>query len=295
MSAHSRHWKIGILAVVAIAAAVIAATALGLRARTPTVTYHTYFDESVQGLEVGSAVKFRGLPLGIVSGISLGPDDRLIDVAMAIDRDQAHLLRFARTRQLRARLATQGITGVRFIDVDFFDPAKSPPPKLSFEPDPHYIPSKPSFLKALEDRAESVGESLARLAEHGDVALASLESVLRSVRDTHLPDRVATAVVAVGNAATEIRTEVRKLDRETVSKIDRVIDRIDGEHGLVSSAQSTVDELGALGRSARDSTEDLEQTIHDVGDVARSLRDLVDEIDREPDMLVKGRARTKHR
>ena len=37
--------------------------------------------------------------------------------------------------------------------------------------------------------------------------------------------------------------------------------------------------------------DDVSQTIRDLGDAARSFRDFVDELEREPDILIKGRGR----
>ena len=39
-----------------------------------TVTIETYFDESVQGLDVGSAVKYRGVQIGRVTRIGFTCD-----------------------------------------------------------------------------------------------------------------------------------------------------------------------------------------------------------------------------
>ena len=38
-----------------------------------------------QGLDVGSAVKFRGVPIGSVSRIAIGPDQRHVEVTSEID------------------------------------------------------------------------------------------------------------------------------------------------------------------------------------------------------------------
>jgi len=47
--------------------------------------YVTYFDESVQGLEVDSIVKYRGVPIGRVEGIDVAPDANLIQVTLKIE------------------------------------------------------------------------------------------------------------------------------------------------------------------------------------------------------------------
>ena len=47
--------------------------------------YSVYFDESVQGLQVDSAIKYRGVAIGKVQKIKVAPDNRLIEVVMKID------------------------------------------------------------------------------------------------------------------------------------------------------------------------------------------------------------------
>jgi len=71
--------------------------------------YVTYFDESVQGLQADSTVKYRGVAVGKVKSIKVAPDDRLIEVAMKIEMSsdlQNHT---------EAQLKTTGITGIVFI------------------------------------------------------------------------------------------------------------------------------------------------------------------------------------
>src|SRR5436190_37346 len=71
----TNHWKLGLFVVVALLTMVGAAFWLGSRAlRRESVPLVTYFDEPVQGLDVGSPVKFRGVTIGTVADITLAPD-----------------------------------------------------------------------------------------------------------------------------------------------------------------------------------------------------------------------------
>ena len=68
MSAPSNHWKLGLFVVAGVGLFLALLGGLGARGlRKETVTYTTYFDESVQGLDVGSPVKFRGVTIGNVA------------------------------------------------------------------------------------------------------------------------------------------------------------------------------------------------------------------------------------
>jgi len=46
--------------------------------------YVTYFDESVQGLQVDSEVKYRGVGVGNVKSIKVASDQKLVEVVIKI-------------------------------------------------------------------------------------------------------------------------------------------------------------------------------------------------------------------
>jgi len=104
-------------------------------------TYVTYFDESVQGLQADSAVKYRGVEVGKVKSINVAPDYRLIEVVMKVDLTedlQSHT---------ETQLRTAGITGIVFIELDQVKPGeKSSSPTIGFETKYPVIPSRRSAI-----------------------------------------------------------------------------------------------------------------------------------------------------
>ncbi len=107
-------------------------------------TYVSYFDESVQGLQVDSAVKYRGVDVGRVESIRVAPDNRLIGVVMKINmRDNLQ-------KNTVAQLKAAGITGIMFVELDMRRPGEPDlSPKIEFPSEYPIIPSRPSEIQRL--------------------------------------------------------------------------------------------------------------------------------------------------
>jgi len=106
--------------------------------------YVTYFDESVQGLQVDSSVKYRGVDVGRVEQIRVAPDNRLIAVIMKIE------LQGDVEKNTVAQLKAAGITGIVFVDLDRRAPEEpDQSPKLTFTPDYPLIPSRRSQVSQI--------------------------------------------------------------------------------------------------------------------------------------------------
>src|ERR1700712_4475327 len=75
MAAPTNHWKLGLFVVIGFVLVLTTVAALGARSlRTEVGHYVSYFDESVQGLEIGSPLKFRGGALGTLGKIDIAPE-----------------------------------------------------------------------------------------------------------------------------------------------------------------------------------------------------------------------------
>ncbi|CAM2059939.1 phospholipid/cholesterol/gamma-HCH transport system substrate-binding protein [Desulfovibrionales bacterium] len=149
-----------------------------------TIPAETYFNESVQGLDVGAPVKYRGVKIGMVSRIgfvlskyAIGDDDNLggryVLVEMQLNAklisklfpsEQPDIILEEVTRSgLRARLTAQGLTGTAFLQIDFVDPRLNPPLPVAWTPISLYFPSAPSALSQLEDALSAVGSFVRQL------------------------------------------------------------------------------------------------------------------------------------
>ncbi len=143
-----------------------------------TMPAETYFNESVQGLDIGAPVKYRGVAVGRVSSIGfitnkydienrnsqasryvlveMQLEEKLMKDFLPIKNIQERLKKIV-DLGLRIRLTTQGLTGVAFLEINFFDPTTNPALPIDWEPDVLYFPSAPSTMSRLESALEAVG------------------------------------------------------------------------------------------------------------------------------------------
>ncbi|HEY3801063.1 MAG TPA: MlaD family protein [Kofleriaceae bacterium] len=278
MTTPATQLKLGLFAIAAVIAAVAIALALGLHARTPTVRYHTYIDESVYGLEVGSSVTFRGVHVGNVSAIAIAADRRHIDVSLDLVTAQLAALDIT---AIDAQLERAGITGVKYVNLE--PRTDEPPPdQLAFVGDSHVIVARRSTLSLLGDRADRLARSSTDLFEHTTAAIDSVTALVNEFRGEHVAARVSGLLEHADTAIGDVHRLASGVDGAALSaKANAALGHIDG------AAAKLRDVLGRL-----DLGDDVSQTIRDLGDAARSFRDFVDELEREPDILIKGRSRS---
>jgi len=144
-----------------------------------SILLETYFNQSVQGLDIGSPVKFNGVKVGEVKEILFAKDlygkgevsgefeDYYKGVVVRFEvkgsyfpkfREedaQAVLDKLVRDEGLRIRMNVIGITGLVYLEISFWSAAKVPPPmKMTWAPEHLYIPSAPSVITRLTDQLD---------------------------------------------------------------------------------------------------------------------------------------------
>ncbi|MDA0346235.1 MAG: MlaD family protein [Verrucomicrobia bacterium] len=173
MSTKPNATVVGIFVLGALAFAVVALIFLGRSAFSrASYRFVTYFDETVSGLEVGAAVKFRGVKIGQVTELKifLGEtegegvssripviyevDKRNFDESMGslIDISKPDELRNYIDDGLRARLATLSfITGLMYVELDIVNPDEYPAEYYSQFSEFFEIPTFKGTLAELSD------------------------------------------------------------------------------------------------------------------------------------------------
>ncbi len=216
--------------------------------------------------------------------------------------------RFSVPPDLRAQLGSQGITGVKFISIDFVELKTNPPPKLPFDPVVNYIPATPSMMKNLEDTITKAMEKLPELVDAVVAITGRVDRMLANLEKEDVTGQAASTIRHADEVLTNLNKTVASLDnaklpakaaatmedvQKAIGKMNAVLDRVDGDNGVLASIRRTSDAFGGLGKSATGSTRELDATLREVREAAESIRVLSETLERDPDMFLKGRAKAK--
>jgi len=217
------YFKIGLFVISATVIGVIGLVVLGVgTVLQRKALVETYIDESVQGLDVGSPVKFRGVPVGRVEQISLTSAEyatrrQYVLVRMSITSNifqfpindpNSPELRRELARGFRVRLAAQGLTGVAYLEMDYLEPERNPPLEIDWQPAYPYIPSTRSRITQLSEAVERILNNI------GDIDISQLsESIEKSLAAmTQLAE--SANLEKIGVQANALLSEVRETNRQ---------------------------------------------------------------------------------
>ncbi len=316
--------RVGLLLVLAVGAIVGLLLWLGGSQVDQGVVYETYFPESVQGLDVGAAVKFRGVTVGQVQNIRLASavytpettmnfeNPALRDVVVTFVVDPTRIGRLPSTKEavaagLRTRIASAGLTGLAYIELDFVKASYyGPPPVYDWVPHHPVIPSIPSTFA----QVQNAGTNL--LAKLNACDLAGLQNRLFALLDEmHATLQSGGAArQAMANAApllADLDAAVKQADlpavarslRQAAAGVDALAQGPQTKQSL-AAAQDAMRKLGAasarlpalvaslenlvahLDRSQADLAASLAPVLRDAQAAATNLRDLSDTLARYP-------------
>lgn len=214
--------------------------------------YVTYFNESVQGLDRDSPVKYRGVSIGRIENIGVAPDSKLIQVVLKIESGQRL------DHNIVAQLKSVGITGSMFIELDQKkkgEPDRSPP--LGFPSEYPVVASKPSEISELLRGIADVLQQITALDLEGisgkvkltvdelkqmiaDVNLKgisqNIESSLErvgSILDNQRWDRIMASLEKAGQSLNTLMDTAGK----SLSRLEKTFARVEG---VVADNEKTI-------------------------------------------------------
>ena len=332
MSEKANYFKIGVFILSAVTITVIAIVVLGGgQWLKPVVHWETYFDESVQGLAVGSPIKYRGVQMGTVEAIDFvgdvyGPEldttnrlryGRYVRITGSASHVTPHLSREEQEAAkastivagLRVRLASQGVTGVVYLEADYLDPQQYPALEVPWKPQAAYLPSAPSTVSVLGAALHTIARDLEKadihtiarnldslvlavtklvkdtnvqaLSSQTGRVLAELERIAQQGRRVMERPELTTIVSDAARTMEGAKTLVMELSQ--ISKQIKIAsDRFPDASNRLEKSVRRVDTLLA------NKSQDIEETIENLRVVSANLRELTDNAKRYPAQVFLG-------
>jgi phospholipid/cholesterol/gamma-HCH transport system substrate-binding protein len=230
--------------------------------------YVAYFDESVQGLDKDSAVKYRGVTIGKVQEISVAPDGELIQVLLKIESEPS--LQRA-PEKIVAQLKSVGITGLMFIELDTRK-INTPDltPKLDFSTDYPVIATHPSDISLLFQSIDNV--------------LATMGAVDLNKMFTKMADTLETINMAITQA------QVGKISKQLQATLSTLNHHMETEQwqAIMDSATQAADRINTFGDNANSAVARFDRTILGLEQLVQKNTPTIDHAVKELDLSIQA-------
>jgi paraquat-inducible protein B len=321
---------VGAFVIGAIALGVLALLSFGgLHFFSQPQRFVVYFDESVHGLDLGSAVKLRGVRIGHVVDLNVHYDARSnhsqVGVVCELSRDiltdargepidvsDRPALQVLIDRGLRAKLGVVGLaTGLLYVELNFVNPAEYPVANAGHAWEKYaVVPAVPSAISEYQASLTMILSNLKRvdfggLADDVKKLLATAQKQLdgadvkglvsqwkdagAAVQDLASSPDAKQAFANLNAAITDLRGVLAKIDTQVTPAGENLA-------ATLKEAQAALQRFNAAAASAQHFIEAQSwvgdqgvQTLQQLGDAAESVRRLADFLERDPNAILVGK------
>jgi ABC-type transporter Mla subunit MlaD len=312
MDGRATFLRVGLLIVAGAALLIGLVWFLGGNRISKGTLYESYFSESVSGLEIGVPVRYRGVAVGRVTEIGLVTAEYGSSMGTAAEQANYRLVfvrylidtkRFGRDLNtedavklgLRARLATTGLTGVAYLELDFVDPQQYPAVKVPWTPTAEYIPSMPTTLTQVEDATKlliarlnridivQISNNLNKLLEDADTLVRTTNGELKTA---DLPGLVADLRQTTASLRSLVdNPEIGRILANSAAATEKLTQTIAQIPPLIVAVQAVTRRADA---GVADTQQALVPLLRDIQATTANLKELTDSLRRDPARLLVG-------
>lgn len=301
MSAKPQFFRIGLFILGGIVILIAALLAFGGgQMFRPKIKAETYVSGSVQGIDLGSPVKFRGVPIGKVTGISFAFTEydikresglsNYVVLYMEIDREVfpdmftenlTPLLNRGIEQGLRVRIEPQGITGLNYLDFDYLDPSRFPVQWPTWKPRYYFIPSAPGQLTSFLDSINAILHEVEKL-NIGGISKAG----------TELLDNLNAAVTEaqIGKISQDLQTLVAHFDSTMTSA--KIPELSTDARKFLTNLEASNSELQKILKNLEPATRidsaQLKAIVSNLATATANLEQLSSEVKKRPSLILWG-------
>ena len=296
MKSKAHHFKIGLFVIGTVAVLIVGVVAIGTDSlHKDVIRMETYINESVQGLNEGSALMHRGVAIGRVEKITFASLEypmevnsprfeqysRYVMVIMTVERSKMpgvgggdpSVLASEIRNGLRLKLTYQGITGLLTLETDYVDPLRNPPLVVPWTPRYIYLPSAPSMVTSFTRAVDNVFQRMEKLDIEGlsQKTAKTLDAIERAASEVKLGD-VRQSIVAL---AEELRQTNRQVQQVLASQTP-------APGSVPQAVRQFTEALGRIEQLVVRHEGDVDKILVDLRTVSANLRDLSESLKNDP-------------
>jgi ABC-type transporter Mla subunit MlaD len=279
MTQQANFFKLGLFVIIAfgLGAAFLIAFGAGEFFKTETLG-ETCFDESVQGLDIGSEVKYKGVKIGTVQAITTPTklyniQSNYVLVTFSLS-DDCYVGQTGKTSTLRIKkaiaeglsihLSFKGLTGAAYLETDYSGQRETPL-DINWHPTNIYVPSSKSNIKRLGDALNEILDNLS-VVKLSDIT-AELKSLLQTLNQKANALSMAQISIQTENLLKEIRQTNQILSTTLTSeRFTR----------LIADAQGSFTGLKAIVNNAK---QPIDNTLKDFEKTAGSTKNMATDLE----------------
>ena len=264
--------------------------------------YDVIFNEAVTGLSEGGTVQYNGIAVGTVEDLSLMPNDpRKVVARIRVEADTPVRV------DTRAKLSITGLTGTTFIQLTGGSPGAAPLVNTPGREVP-VIPTEPSALQNIAQTADRIVARVDEILSEENVAhvtatLENLEAVTGALalQRQDLSELVVSARASAQELEATLRATrgaVEGIDRELVSELPRLVDKLDTALVQLEQASTNANALIAENRApiaefTQGGLQQVGPTLVELRTLIRDLRRVTNRLDGNPAGYLLGREQPK--
>jgi len=297
------YFKIGLFVIVAtlLLAAAIIIFGGGKFFEKKTII-ETYFDQSVQGLNIGASLEFQGVQIGNVSYIGFVFNEYhtkktyvLVRAEIYLDKvagegkkrlfetdeERMHGYQQMVKKGLRLQLASQGVTGIAFLNAVYLDPQRYPPLDIDWTPEYAYFPSATGTITQITQTIENLSKSIENI---------DIQKITEGVEDLVASLNNAVEQAKVGELSADLRQLVNTLNT-TTSELDKMLKSKETKETLANVVAITDEINRTLKRTDRllsNREHDIKLTLNNVERITEDMRDFMELVKKYPSWVLFG-------
>jgi len=287
---------------------------------TKTRDIAVYFNQSLNGLNVGAPVKYRGVTIGSVKRVMIFWNQATNDFAMPVlieleeklirervgepietftDRALAQRI----NQGMRASLQAESlVTGVLYVEMRL-NPNAPPPVFHQLKPIFKEMPSEPTQIQQLMENLGSL--DIKGISTNINALITRLDTVLESMRMGEMSAAVTNTLASIErvisspditNSLASLRStldQYKVLGEKLTGRVDPLAESVTNSlaeaNRTLAQLRGTADNLRSMLRPDAPLQHDLDQLLRQLAGTAESVSSLMEFLQQHPNALITGR------